>query len=122
MKPYKPFGSTLSDYLRKLKTCVNTSSAQPLQYMDVKELSERMEQARTSAQFAILCYKYDHTRSKNNLQEMQSAIEAYRICKEKYYRSYNRYMAQCEKNNSQFYTRYKPANLNFQSSDEKATS
>lgn len=97
MKSYRPVKHMLGSYLRWLKKHASLKASKPLQYMDVKEMSELMERARTSAQFAVLRYKYDALKNRAAREQMERAIEIYRIAKENYYSGYHAYLQQCQK-------------------------
>lgn len=97
MKLYRPFQRRFVKHFQAFKKFLPPKVAGELQYMDVKELSERMEQARTAAQFAVLRYKYDTIKTRQNKEEVRQAISLYMERKQRYYDDAQAYLAQCQK-------------------------
>ncbi len=69
-----------------------------IHYMEIKECSEKMERARTQAQYEILCFKYQSLGERKKPEKLRQAIHDYKIMKATYFGLYHAYLEQCQKN------------------------
>jgi hypothetical protein len=96
MKIYRGRSLSYNKRLQALKRALaEKQAAHALNYMDVKELSEKMERARVAAQFAILRYKYEQNNRGPALESVKDKVEDYLFYKKAYFAHHKVYLEQC---------------------------
>lgn len=66
-----------------------------LNYMDVKEQSERVEQCRADARAALASFRASRLRLAQDLRHLEAAREALRAASRTYWRMHGRYLKAC---------------------------
>ena len=88
------------DFTNKMNTLVvdikERQANNSINYMEIKEYSEKMEHARTQAQYEILRFKNQFMGEKKEPEKLRQAINEYKIMKATYFGLYHAYMEQCQ--------------------------
>lgn len=97
----KPYTYTNNDFINKINTINHELKSRQansnINYMEIKECSEKMARARTQAQYEILRFKYQSLGETKEPEKLRQAIHDYKIMKATYFGLYHAYLEQCQK-------------------------
>jgi hypothetical protein len=98
MKPFTYLNDDLSNKINMINIELNgRESNSNINYMEIKEYSEKMARARTQAQYEILRFKYQSLGETKEPEKLRQAIHDYKIMKATYFGLYHAYLEQCQK-------------------------
>ena len=97
MKPFTYLNEDFPNKINMINIELNErESNSNINYMEIKECSEKMESARTQAQYEILRFKYQSLGEKKEPEKLRQAINDYKIMKATYFGLYHAYLEQCQ--------------------------